>query len=310
ATYGMLIAFAGAALRGFAWNSLSFTLFTAIYGIGMAVTFTNLPKIAEHEFPAKEQSIASGVYMSGLPLGAIVALVPGSMLGFLTWQEIIFLYSSLFLIALPLWLATARDVPVTPVHGADFVQVSKNRGLWILSVANMTLLITYFGVTTYLPMQKNMQALLGPQTSLLIASVSAALIFGLLLFPHISGRFGERRSAVVYQLCTAGFLILFFAALHFNSPLVWVFSILAGVFLGGTIPLFFAFLTRIGIRSEMFGIASGIFVSVLNIGGFLAPVLAHAIDFNFGLAGVIALFAGASLAGAVLTLLIPFKNER
>ncbi|NPA75743.1 MAG: hypothetical protein GXO25_06650, partial [Euryarchaeota archaeon] len=30
ATYGMLIAFAGAALRGFAWNSLSFTLFTAI----------------------------------------------------------------------------------------------------------------------------------------------------------------------------------------------------------------------------------------------------------------------------------------
>jgi dipeptide/tripeptide permease len=60
----------------------------------------------------------------------------------------------------------------------------------------------------------------------------------------------------------------------------------------------------------MFGIASGIFVSVLNIGGFLAPVLAHAIDFNFGLAGVIALFAGSSLTGALLTILIPIQNER
>ncbi len=308
ATLGLGISLAGAILRAFSPDSLTYAIFTAVYGIGMAVTFTNLPKIAESEFSRNEQGIASGVYMSGLPLGAIIALIAGSSTE-LSWQIALILYSLLFIVAIPLWLLLARDVSPAKLSKDDFVSVARNPGLWILSVANLTLLITYFGVTTYLPMQKNMQAIIGSLTPLLISSVSFALIFGLLVLPRLTTKMNERKIAVSYQIGTAISLVLFLLSLLSSSNLVWFFSVLAGVLLGGTIPLFFAFLTRIGIKSEMFGVASGIFVSVLNIGGFSAPILAHYCDASFGLTGVIFLFSVASLLGAILTAFIPMDSE-
>ena len=79
--------------------------------------------------------------------------------------------------------------------------------------------------------------------------------------------------------------------------------------LGGIIPLYFAFLSRTNVERKYFGIASGIFVSVLNIGGFLAPILSEILDRIGGIYGVAILFSISSITGALLSYFFPVKNR-
>ncbi len=276
AILGLLIAFLAQVVRGLSPDTLSFTLCTLIYGVGMAVVFPNLPKIAESAFPPEQQALASGVYMSGLPSGAILGLIASTFL----------------LVGGILWHLTARELKEEKVSLREGIhKVSRNRLLWLVSVANLTLLITYFGATKYFPSQEQLRDYLGTLSSILVATISVALILGLLLLPSLSRRIGEKKALVIYQLLTALLLPLFAWGIISHSAVVWGLAILSGVLLGGTIPLYFAYLSRVGVERRYFGIASGIFVSVLNIGGFAAPILSQTMDDFGGIFRVAILFS-------------------
>lgn len=310
ATLGMLITLCAGALRGVAGNLLEFTFLTAVYGVGMAVIFPNLPKIAEAEFSKKEQALASGIYMSGLPAGAIVALIAGAILSeYVGWDICFIVYALFFVPVIPLWMKVAKDVSFKIDVRKGFSVVAKNPYLWLVSVANLTLLITYFGATTYLPSQEQLIERLGALAPVIVASISASLICGLLFLPRLSQKIGEKRAAILYQLATAIFIYIFGWCVVSGTSLVWLFSLLTGFFIGGTIPLFFAFLSKINIDTRYFGMASGIFVSVLNIGGFLAPIIAQMMDSQMGIYGVVLSFSLASVAGALLTACVKIEKS-
>ena len=308
AMLGIIIALTGGALRGIFNNVETLTFFTAIYGIGMAVIFPNLPKIAESEFSRAQQGLASGIYMSGLPAGAILALIGGNfLLKYAAWQWIFVCYAFMFLITIPLWIHEAKDVPSNFSAKHGLLQVGKNLRLWLLSIANLTLLITYFGATTYLPSQPQLIDFLGGLTPDIIAAISASLILGLLFLPAISRKIGEKIAVITYQILTSVFLLMFTLSVVSGSMWVWAFSLLTGFFIGGTIPLYFAFLSRIGIPRKYFGIGSGIFVSILNIGGFIAPLLARYADTLMGIYGVMIILSFSSLTGATLSAILKLK---
>ena len=311
ALLGLGIAFVAQILRGFSTETLDFTVYTAFYGVGMAVVFPNLPKIAESSFPSEQQGLAAGVYMSGLPSGAILGLVASSfLLPYLPWREIFWLYASLLILGAILWFIVANDLQegkVSMVEG--FKKVSKNRFLWLVSVANLTLLITYFGATQYFPSQRQLTEFLGSLSPVLVATISLALIVGLLLLPPFSKKIGEKKALITYQITVAFLLPLFAWGISVRSIIVWILAFLAGLMVGGIIPLYFAFLSRTNVERKYFGIASGIFVSVLNIGGFLAPILSEILDRIGGIYGVAILFSISSITGALLSYFFPVKNR-
>ncbi len=305
ALIGLSISFIAAILRSLSIGILDLTIYTALYGIGMAIVFPNLPKIAESSFPKEQQGLAAGIYMSGLPSGAILGLVAGSFLiHSISWREILQIYSLFLPIGAVLWLITAKDLKEGTVNMLrGLKKVAKNKFLWKVSVANLTLLITYFGATQYFPSQKQLIEYLGPLAPVLVATISVALILGLLILPKISQKFGEKRSLVLYQVIVAVLLPIFANLVLLRNPLVWLISLILGFLIGGIIPLYFAFLSYVGVERKYFGIASGIFVSVLNIGGFIAPIISEIMDSFAGMWGVAILFSISSIVGALISLL-------
>ena len=311
ALIGLIVAFVAALLRSTATGLIIFTLATALYGTGMAIVFPNLPKIAESSFPKKEQGLAAGIYMSGLPSGAILGLVAGSLLiTHVSWRGIFLIYSVPLIIGALLWYIIATDLEEGKVNMREGLKkVMKNAFLWKVSLANLTLLITYFGATKYLPSQENLIKSLGNLAPVLVANISFALIFGLIFLPKVSLKFGEKRCVILYQVLVAFILPALAWGVENKSIIIWPLSSVIGFLVGGTIPLYFAFLSKIGVEKRYFGIASGIFVSVLNIGGFLAPILSEFLDSTMGLYGVVFLFSTASLIGAGLSTTFPREQS-
>jgi MFS family permease len=303
ALLGLTIAFIAAILRSIAQSSIELTVYIALYGVGMAIVFPNLPKIAESSFPKKQQGLAAGIYMSGLPAGAILGLAASSILiHSIQWRSILQIYAFLLLIGAVLWFITAKDIKEGKVNMLRALKkVTKNKFLWKVSFANLTLLITYFGATQYFPSQEQLVDYLGTYAPILVAMISVALILGLLLLPSISSKFGEKRSLIIYQLIVASLLPVFALLIILHNPLVWVISLILGFLIGGIIPLYFAFLSYTGVEREYFGIASGIFVSILNIGGFLAPILSELMDSLGGIWNVALLFSVSSIVGALIS---------
>ena len=159
ALIGLLVTLLAQVLRSISSSTLQFTLFTALYGVGMAVVFPNLPKIAESSFPKEQQGLAAGIYMSGLPSGAIMGLVASSLLiPRISRSAILQLYALFLVIGAILWLLTAKDMPEGKVS-----------------------------------MQEQLKEFLGSSAPFLIALISVALIFGLLLLPTFSLRIGEKK---------------------------------------------------------------------------------------------------------------------
>ena len=308
ALIGLSISFIAAILRSLSIGILDLTIYTALYGIGMAIVFPNLPKIAESSFPKEQQGLAAGIYMSGLPSGAILGLVAESFLiHSISWREILQIYSLFLPIGAVLWLITAKDLKEGTVNMfKGLKKVAKNKFFWKVSVANLTLLITYFGATQYFPSQKQLINYLGPLAPVLVATISVALILGLLILPKISQKFGENRSLILYQVVVVALLPLFANLVVLRNPLIWLISLLLGFLIGGIISLYFAFLSYLDVEKKYFGIASGIFVSILNIGGFIAPIISEIMDSFAGMWGVAILFSISSIIGALISLL--FNN--
>ena len=203
-----------------------------------------------------------------------------------------------------------EDMPEGKVSMLEGLKkVSRNKFLWLVSVANLTLLVTYFGATKYFPSQEQLKEYLGSSAPFLIALISVALIFGLLLLPTLSLRIGEKKALILYQILVALLLPVFAEATIARSNVIWLLSPLIGVLLGGIIPLYFSFLSKTGVERKYFGIASGIFVSVLNIGGFLAPILSEIMDSMGGIYAVTLLFSLSSIAGALFSYLFPTGKE-
>jgi len=114
--------------------------------------------------------------MSGLPSGAIIGLAASSLfLPRIPWSTILQLYALFLIVGTILWLLTAKDMPEGKVSMLEGLKkVSRNKFLWLVSVANLTLLVTYFGATKYFPSQEQLKEYLGSSAPFLIALISVA----------------------------------------------------------------------------------------------------------------------------------------
>jgi MFS transporter, AAHS family, 4-hydroxybenzoate transporter len=150
------------------------------------------------------------------------------------------------------------------------------------------------------PLAPAISADLGLDNAALGPIFSANLIgqvIGLITFPLISGRFGHR---AVILLSVCGFVVAQIAtALAWDSPSLFAFRLVDGIFLGGCLPSCLATVAKVAPAARK-GLAITLLFTGYGAGATMSGLLAAAFTGPDGWRTAILCIAGASLVCAVL----------
>ncbi|GAA3749477.1 MFS transporter [Streptomyces tremellae] len=170
----------------------------------------------------------------------------------------------------------------------------------------------YFGFFVFLPSFFSDRIGLG--TSEYLALVSFMGVIGILADPvlgRLSDRFGWRHTIALAggTGCAAGVLVLYWLPQldPGNYPLALAATVLYGIMLAGYIPLS-ALLPSL-VREEDKGNAMGVYSLAAGLSTFVGPLTYAVFDPLVGHTGVVLIYAGMYVAGAVLTWLLLRVDE-
>lgn len=307
---GLLVMGGALVLRGTATDFAQLYLWMFLFGVALALPFTNVPKALGLWFPQEELGLANGVVQAGYGLGGGVALVltPVLLAQLGSWREVSHLLGALTLGIAAIWFftvpertASAGKQPSVALEEA-LTRIAKVRDLWIVALCNLLMMGTFLGIMGYLPTYLQNERALSPAAAGFVGSlVLWSYIGGALLLPALSDRVGLRRIVVGPAIGVAGICILLAAYLT-GAPL-WIAAILWGV-TAGAAPLAFVIpLEMKGIDPAMAGAAIGIVVTAGYLGGWLSPIIGMELAESRPLAGFI-FWSGCYLAAACLFALV------
>ena len=296
-------------LRGTATDFEQLYLWMFLFGVALALPFTNVPKALGLWFPQEELGLANGVVQAGYGLGGGLALLATPMLlaQLGGWREVSYLMGVLTLLIALIWFCTvpkrATSAETQPSLGMGALsRIFKVKDLWIVALCNLLMMGTFLGIMGYLPTYLQNEREMSPTAAGFVGSlVLWSYIGGALLLPALSDRVGLRRIVVGPAIAVAGVCILLAAQL--TGPLLWITAVLWGV-TAGAAPLAFVIpLEMKGIGAAMAGSAIGIVVTAGYAGGWLSPIIGMGLAESQPLAGFI-FWSGCYLVAACLFALV------
>ena len=307
---GVLVMGGTLILRGTATDFPQLYLWMFLFGVAMALPFTNVPKALGLWFPQRELGLANGVVQAGYGLGGGLALVltPILLAQLGSWREVSYLLGALILAIAAIWFftvpersAAAGEQSAGTVKEA-LAHLAKVRDLWIVALCNLLMMGTFLGIMGYLPTYLQNEKGMSPAAAGLVGSlVLWSYIGGALLLPTLSDRLGLRRIVVGPAVAVAGVCILL-AAFLTGLPL-WMTAVLWGI-TAGAAPLAFVMpLEMKGIGPAMAGTAIGIVVTAGYLGGWLSPIIGMGLATSQPLAGFV-FWSGCYLVAACLFALV------
>ena len=248
-----------------------------LYGTVLGLAIPNLPKLVGIWFPPEQAGLASGIYVTGMGTGLSLGLLTGPHFG--GWRPAFTYTAILILVVAVLWTLLARNAPKgVEIHMPPMVSGIKkgirSKNIWLVAVAQFLFMGTFVSFSGNLPKALESVHHISPGTAGAIASLLTwGLVAGNFLLPILSDRVGLRKPFIYLGVVTAA-VCLFFAWFLAPSTATWILVFLGGFILGGVPPILFTIpleLPEIG--HEYVGGASGLVVSLLNMGGFLLPLL-------------------------------------
>lgn len=107
---GGVLAIFSSLIRPLATDYYILALSTAIFGLGFATCFTNLPKLVKTNFPPHLAGTATGAYTTAIPLGAGLGIALTKPIFSATggWREVLMIWSLMAIPAIILWWVVAR----------------------------------------------------------------------------------------------------------------------------------------------------------------------------------------------------------
>lgn len=150
----------------------------------------------------------------------------------------------------------------------------RSKNIWLLAIAEFLFLGGFFSFSGNLPKALEHAHHISPQIAGRIASfLTWGAPAGHVVFPALSDRVGLRKPSV-YVFAVSCATCLFFAWRLAPSAATSVLIFLGGFAMGGIMPILLAFPVELPeIGSEYVGGASGLVVSLGNMGGFLVPLV-------------------------------------
>jgi len=109
---GATVAALSSLMRPLAANYSMLTLSTALFGLGFAMCFTNLPRLVKTNFPQHLAGTATGVYTSAIPLGTGLGIALTKPIFAVTgsWREVLLLWSLMAMPVVLFWWVVGRLV--------------------------------------------------------------------------------------------------------------------------------------------------------------------------------------------------------
>jgi CP family cyanate transporter-like MFS transporter len=277
---GALIVTVGSALRAISSEYSVVLTFTLLYGVGLALCFPNIPKLARN-CSSRQSShftvslLTAGILASGGLILTIARPVMYALTG--TFQGVFLLSTVPIFVALILWWPLINDPPceVAGVEeaGVDMralKTVVTRKDLWLVSVffwLHNFVLYTFVG---WLP-QYLVNIGAGSNSSGLITSLTFWIgIPSVILLSRLSVKLGRRKPFLWGSSILL--IVAMYAALLINVTLSWVLVL----FVGAANAIRFS--TILSLPVEMVhpgqtGMASGMVMSVGYIGALVGPLI-------------------------------------
>lgn len=297
-------------LRGTASSFTTLYAWMLLFGVALAVTFSNVPKALGMWFPPAEFGLANGVTQAGYGAGAGLAtvLTPLILEALGGWRRLTYLLGVLTMTLGVLWLLTVRDRASATPDGEGRVgmrealqRVLQVRDVWIVAGCYFLFLGGYIGLIGYAPTYfVNVQEMTAPAAGAVLSVVMWLYVPGTFIIPTLSDRVGLRKTFYFPGMLATG-LFIFAAAFALGTPL-WIIAALWGFMAGSGALAFVVPLEMAGVGPALAGSALGVAVTAGYFGGFIAPLIcARLVEMNpvagfafgggcFALSGILFLF--------------------
>jgi len=313
-TLGAWIVALSALLRSQAQGYASLYLAVALLGIGVPLISIATPKLISYWFPPRERGSATGWYMSGPSVGAMLGLALTNLVVMPAvgnqWRLALLLYAVLAaLVAGAWWLVASRLGPRGPVDREPGRAMGPGQYLSLLarpSARRVLLLATgvflfMHGLNNWVPEVLRSAGLGAREAGLWAALPVAITVFGAILVPRLTpAGYRARMLVVLFVLGSVAAGLIAAPGLVFIVPGL----VLLGVARSALWPLTLLCLTEAGdMRRSELAPAGALFFTFGELGGMLGPVLIGVLaQASGGFVLPLAALSGLCLALALVSL--------
>jgi predicted MFS family arabinose efflux permease len=262
-----------------------------IAGLGAGTFYTSSTSLISTIFPPSERGRALGIMYSGIGAGSSTSMIVGGLLGNLgLWREIFYIAAAPGIIAASMFAILMRGSANRELYSGHrserlslMFQVLRRRDIAIYSLIHALLLLTYFGVSSFMP---TYIVSIGSSSILYANLVSLALsipdIFGGFVGGHLIGILGARRMVFIGFLSIALATFLIPSA---NSPIYIILLLPIIGFMSRSVatalPLLIIESTPIGVVGAILGWYNSIGFIGGSTGPYLFGVIADRMGFTF-----------------------------
>jgi len=265
-------------LRGFSPNYYTLLASQLLLGVGFAAILPCLAKIVNEIFREKA-GFATGIYVSGFPIGEIVGLGLASNLLLALhgdWRMVFQIFGVWSLVLTILWWRVDRRSPVKEtLPGSRSAREIKNlisiKQVWILTGLCICSMGCYDTLLTWFPYILELKGMPSAEASITASIFPVGFLIAGPVVGTLSDKVGLRKPFIWILGLSSAVLIVFIP--HFNQLSLWGAILLAGFTLSGILTLVLIISSEHPELSRFVGSAVGLVSSIGNIGSFLFPII-------------------------------------
>ncbi len=298
---------AGSFFRGTVSDYRLLYVFTALFGLGFAVIFPNLSRIAHAWFGRERAGLATGIYSTGVALGGTIPYIMPILLPAADKsQGVFFLWSAPAIAAFILCSIALKEPayagPRPAVNRIPTRDLLSDRNLWFASLLMLANSMHFYVWITWAP---SLMVLKGatPEIGSAITSMRGwAGMPATFLLPLVSYRMGRRKPFLWGSGLLLGLASLW--AIYVSVSWGWWMMAVVGIVVSGSFSMILALPAELS-RGASVGSASGMMLSIGYIGGLIAPWLAGYLfditgSLNSSFIALIAIGLGWAVVGALI----------
>jgi len=304
-TMKMAMVFVGvfSLLRGFSPNYFILLASQLFLGVGFAAILPCLAKIVNAMF-RERAGFATGVYVSGFPIGELVGLGLASRLLALRgdWRMVFQIFGLWSLALTVLWWQVGRKSPLEQRPSdersrREFKDIIGIKQIWILTGLCICSMGCYDTLLTWLPHMLELKGVPPTEASITASMFPVGFLLAGPVVGTLSDKVGLRKPFIWILGLSSAVLIVLIPQL--TQLGLWGAILLAGFTLSGILTLVLVILSEHPGLSRFVGSAVGLVSSMGNIGSFLFPIV---VGFLIDITGsptppltVLAIISGATI---------------
>jgi MFS transporter, CP family, cyanate transporter len=277
-------------LRGAAGDGTELFLAVALFGLGGPLVSIGAPKLIALWFQGPDRGMAMGIYITGVNIGAIVALsATNAVLMPLTggsWRAVLWIWGGLVLGAGALWWALSRHPEARHRDRAGgmskgeslgaLLGIARLRVVQVVLVMSVGIFFVNHGLGNWLPEILRDKGMTPAAAGLWAAIPTVVGVLGALVIPRLATP--ERRTAIMGGLILAAIAATLLLQLAPGAGLA-AGLILQGVARSSMMTVAILLLMEApGVPPARAGMAGGMFFTVAEIGGVLGPLSVGALS--------------------------------